>query len=56
MKLIPDNMDFNAYMQETEMARIRSASEFADEVVALFYPPADAPIHPFPMWLSLIHI
>jgi twinkle protein len=40
MNLIPDNIDFNAYMEESEQHRILPASEFCDQVVELFYPPA----------------
>lgn len=50
MKLIPDNMDFAAYMQEKEMQQIRPASDFVDDVIDLFYPKPGKPVAPEPLW------
>lgn len=50
MNLIPDNMDFTAYMEEPEQHRIIPASEFLDQVVELFYPPNQRPKFPTLLW------
>jgi twinkle protein len=50
MNLIPDNIDFNAYMEEEEEYRIIPASSFLEQTIALFYPPADLPKFPTMLW------
>jgi twinkle protein len=50
MNLIPDDIDFSAYMEEPEQHRIIPASAFLDEVTALFYPPANLPKFPTMLW------
>jgi twinkle protein len=50
MNLIPDNIDFSAFMDEPEQHRIIPASNFFDEVKNLFFPPADLPKFPTMLW------
>jgi twinkle protein len=50
MNLIPDNIDFNAYMEEPEQYRIIPASDYLEQTVALFYPPADLPKFSTMLW------
>lgn len=42
MELIPDSIDFSAYMQEPEQHNVRPASDWLDETIAAFYAPADS--------------
>lgn len=50
MQLIPDNIDFNAYREEPETHKVRSASEFLQETIDAFYLPADAVMPSRPLW------
>jgi twinkle protein len=50
MNLIPDNMDFTAYMEETVDYRILPASAFVDQVVELFYPSTEQQKFPTMLW------
>jgi twinkle protein len=42
MELIPDSIDFSAYMQEPEQHNVRPASDWLEETIAAFYAPADS--------------
>lgn len=50
MHLIPDSINFDDYMQEPEQHRVVPASEFLEQTVNLFYPPADLPRFPTMLW------
>jgi len=50
MQYIPDNIDFNAYMEEQEQYRIIPAADFLEQTVALFYPPAQQQRFPTMLW------
>lgn len=50
MQLIPDEIDFSAYMDAPEQHRVVPASEFLEQTVALFYPPANMPRFPTMLW------
>lgn len=50
MNLIPDDLDFTAYMEEPEQHRIIPASDFLDQTIALFYPPAQQQRFPTMLW------
>lgn len=50
MQLIPDNIDFGAFMEEEEHHRILPASSWLDQVVETFYPPNNQPAHPAMLW------
>jgi twinkle protein len=50
MQLIPDDIDFSAYMEEPEQHRILPASAFQEQVVELFYPPSNQPTFPTMLW------
>jgi twinkle protein len=50
MNLIPDSIDFSAFMQEEEHHRILPASSWLDQVAETFYPPTDKPQHPTMLW------
>jgi twinkle protein len=42
MELIPDTIDFSAYMEEPEQHNVRPASDWLDETIAAFYAPIDS--------------
>ena len=45
--LVPDDIDFEKYMRETDPAeRVRPASEYLHDVMHVLSPPADTPKHP----------
>jgi twinkle protein len=50
MQLIPDTIDFNAYREEPEVHKVRSASDFLQETIDAFYQPSDAVMPPRPLW------
>jgi twinkle protein len=50
VELIPDDIPFEAYMQDTEQHRVLPASSFTKEVIELFYPTAATPKMPAPLW------
>lgn len=50
MELIRDDIDWNAYREEPESHKVRSASEFLSETIAAFYPLHDAVVAPKPLW------
>lgn len=50
MELIPDSIDFSAYMQEPEQHNVRPASDWLDETIAAFYAPADTTPIPGMLW------
>jgi len=50
MQLISDSIDFNAYREEPEIHKIRSASEFLQDTINAFYLPSDATLPPRPLW------
>lgn len=50
MQLISDSIDFNAYREEPEIHKIRSASEFLQDTIDAFYLPSDATLPPRPLW------
>jgi twinkle protein len=50
MQLIPDDIDFSAYMEEPEQHRVLPASSFLEQTAALFYPPADKPKFATMLW------
>lgn len=50
MNLIPDNFDFNAYIEETEQYSIIPAADFVDKTIALFYPPSVQQRFPTMLW------
>lgn len=50
MQLITDNIDFNAYREEPETHKVRSASEFLQDTIDAFYLPKDASLPPRPLW------
>ena len=50
MQLIPDDINFAAYMEEPEEHRIIPASSVLEQTIALIYPPADLPKFPTMLW------
>lgn len=50
MQLIPDNIDFAAYMEEPEQHAVRPASDWVEETIESFYPASDAPKYPEMLW------
>lgn len=52
MQLVPDNIDFSAYMDEPEQHNVRPASDWLQETIETFYPPSGVPASPTMMWLK----
>lgn len=50
MQLIPDHIDFAAYMDEPEQHNVRPASDWLEDTIASFYPTSAAPKHPTMLW------
>lgn len=50
MELIRDDIDFNAYQEEPESHKVRSASDFLQETIDAFYPPPNSIRPPKPLW------
>lgn len=50
MQLIPDEIDFAAYMTETEVHAVRPASDWLQDTIDAFYAPADASAVPTMLW------
>jgi twinkle protein len=50
MQLIPDHIDFAAYMDEPEQHNVRPASDWLDATIESFYPTSAAPKHPTMLW------
>lgn len=50
MQLIPDDINFAAYMEEPEEHRIIPASSVLEQTIALIYPPSDMPKFPTMLW------
>lgn len=50
MNLIPDDIDFGAYMHQPEQHRIIPASAYLEQVNELFYPPPGLPKLPTMLW------
>lgn len=50
MELVPDSIDFSAYMQEPEQHKIRPASSWLEETANLFYAPNEGGVLPGPLW------
>jgi twinkle protein len=50
MNLIPDNIDFSAYMEEPEQHDIRPASDWLQETIDAFYAPPDTTSAPTMLW------
>jgi len=44
MNIIPDNIDFSQYMEETEQHAVYPASHWTKATKEAFYPPADQPV------------
>ena len=52
MQLVPDTIDFAAYMDEPEHHNVRPASDWLDETIAAFYAPTDSTPVPTMLWLK----
>lgn len=50
MQLVPDNIDFSAYMDEPEQHNVRPASDWLDETIASFFPTSATPKAPGMLW------
>lgn len=50
MQLIPDDIDFAAYMDEQEAHAVRPASDWLQETIDAFYAPSDASAVPTMLW------
>lgn len=50
MQLIPDEIDFAAYMTETEVHAVRPASDWLQDTIDAFYAPADTSAVPTMLW------
>lgn len=50
MQLIPDTIDFSAYMDEPEQHNVRPASDWLQDTIDAFYLPADATPAPCMLW------
>jgi twinkle protein len=50
MNLIPDNIDFSAYMEEPEQHDIRPASDWLQDTIDAFYAPPDTTSAPTMLW------
>lgn len=50
MNLIPDNIDFSAYMEEPEQHDIRPASDWLQDTIDAFYAPPDTTPAPTMLW------
>ena len=50
MQLIPDNIDFSAYMNEPEQHNVRPASDWLQDTIDAFYLPADTTPIPTMLW------
>lgn len=50
MHVIPDDIDFAAYMDEPEQHNVRPASDWLDDTIASFYAPADSTPVPTMLW------
>lgn len=50
MELIKDTIDFTAYMKEPEDHKVRPASDFLEDTIAMFYPQPGAAVPPRPLW------
>lgn len=50
MQLIPDDIDFSAYMEEPEQHNVRPASDWLDATIAAFYAPPDTAPVPGMLW------
>lgn len=50
MQLIPDNIDFAAYMEEPDQHAVRPASDWIEETITSFYPPSNTPNYPTMLW------
>ena len=50
MQLIPDTINFSAYMEETERHNVRPASDWLQATIDAFYAPADSTPIPGMLW------
>lgn len=50
MELIPDTIDFAAYMEEPEQHNVRPASDWLQDTIDAFYAPADSTPVPTMLW------
>ncbi len=50
MQLVPDTIDFSAYMEETEVHNVRPASDWLQDTIDAFYAPADSTPVPTMLW------
>lgn len=50
MELIPDTIDFSAYMEDPEQHNVRPASDWLQETIDAFYAPADSTPIPTMLW------
>jgi len=50
MQLIPDSIDFTAYMDEPEQHNVRPASDWVEDTIEMFYPTSEAVAHPTMLW------
>jgi twinkle protein len=52
MQLIPDTIDFSAYMDEPEQHNVRPASDWLQETIDAFYAPTESAPLPSMLWLK----
>jgi len=52
MQVIPDTLDFSAYLEEPEQHNVRPASEWLQDTINSFYVPADTQKAPTMLWLK----
>lgn len=50
MQLVPDTIDFTAYMNEPEHHQVRPASDWLEDTIAAFHSPTTAPRAPTMLW------
>ena len=50
MQLIPDEIDFAAYMAESETHAVRPASDWLQDTIDTFYAPPDTTAVPTMLW------
>ena len=50
MQLVPDTIDFSAYMDEPEQHNVRPASDWLQDTIDAFYAPADSTPVPTMLW------
>jgi twinkle protein len=55
MELIPDTLDFSAYMQEPERHNVRPASDWLADTINSFHAPDEGGRVPHPLWQKTMH-